>query len=127
MDNPAMHRPKCRPKLSTRQSVGYPCRRAALAGVSKMKVRMIALAGASLLALTVTATAQMSGGATSSAPAAPPMQPAPPPPPPPAPPPPAPAPEWMTQGWYVSLGACWDHMRPVEYTVGGLGNFTYNT
>jgi opacity protein-like surface antigen len=81
-----------------------------------MNYRLVALAGASLLAFTLAAAAQesggaTSGGATSSAPAAPPMQP-PPPPPPMAPPPPAPAPmaEMMTQGWYAGLGAGFDHL-----------------
>ena len=103
-----------------------------LAGVSDMTVRMIALAGVSLLAFTLAATAQesggaTSGGATSSAPSAPPMQPAPPPPPPPPPPAPAPMGEWMTQGWYVGAGAGFDRLGNVEEVSAFPGNATVGT
>jgi opacity protein-like surface antigen len=102
-----------------------------LAGVSDMKVRMIALAGVSLLAFTLAATAQpsggaTSGGATSSAPSAPPMQPAPPPPPPPPPPPAAAAP-MMTQGWYVGVGAGFDRLGNIEEVSAFPGNATVGT
>jgi opacity protein-like surface antigen len=88
-----------------------------------MALRVAALAGATLLAFTLTAAAQesggaTSGGATSSAPSAPPMQPAPPPPPPPAAPPAA---EQMTMGWYAGLGAGWIHQDNISATFPGAG------
>jgi opacity protein-like surface antigen len=95
-----------------------------------MNIRMIALSGAALLALTISAAAQesggaTSGGATSSAPSAPPEQPAPqptytPPPPPPSPMPPAA--EYIPGGWYMGLGAGWDALNNINFND-NLGNY----
>ncbi len=94
-----------------------------------MKIRMFALAGTCLLALTLAAAAQesggaTSGGATSSGTSAPPMQP--PPPPPPPPPAPAPVAETMTQGWYFGAAAGYDRMGNAE-EVSASGNRKFNT
>jgi opacity protein-like surface antigen len=96
-----------------------------------MKVRMVALAGVSLLAFTLAAAAgesggATSGGATSSGTSAPPMQP-PPPPPPPPPPAPAPAMAWMTQGWYVGAGAGWSRMANIQEDSAFPGNASIPT
>jgi opacity protein-like surface antigen len=92
-----------------------------------MNIRMIALSGAALLALTISATAQesggaASGGATSSAPSSPPEQPAPQPtytPPPPAAMPPTA--EYIPGAWYLGLGAGWDEMSNINFND-NLGN-----
>jgi opacity protein-like surface antigen len=96
-----------------------------------MKVRIVALAGISLLAFTLAATAgesggATSGGATSSGTSAPPVQP---PPPPPPPPPPAPVAEVMTQGWYAGVGAGYDRLGNVEEdsVIVPPGNNTFGT
>jgi hypothetical protein len=93
-----------------------------------MNIRITTLAGAALLALTVSAAAQETGSMTGSAPSAPPEQPAPQPqytPPPPPPPPPPPAAEYIPGGWYVGAGAGWSGQNAIKWQdpFGNSGEF----
>jgi opacity protein-like surface antigen len=98
-----------------------------------MNIRMIALSGAALLALTISAAAQQSGGSTSggATTSAPPEQPAPQPtytPPPPPPAPMQPAAEYIPGGWYVGIGGGWDGMNNIKFNddLGNSGDLQTN-